>query len=841
MPIQILGIFDSVFNWVYDKLLSPVLSWFATILGNAFAWVFNNILQDFLLKVFKLLWDYVLVYIANFLFRWIYTVFCALLSLLDCLQACFDVLIGLEDITYGDGESATLLNYILFNDTTRNALIAVTIIAVVLTVIFSIYSVIHSSFDLGGENKRPVSRVLGMTVKSLMTFLFIPAICWVGLNLAGSLLKATSLALQGGQSISVSKMILAISSSNAAKNDADFSLTASPWSGLMDGTTNYLDFAFEVNISEIDYLIGYSSLIFCTVIMLACLFMFIKRIYDVVMLYIVSPYFASSMVLDDGRKFSQWRSMFIGRIVLGFGSAIGMRLFLMIVPIIMDDKLQFFDSTIVNATAGYVLKLLFILGGMYAVFKSAGMLTSIVNHAAGMEEQRSFDGAVGRIRGAAMRAGRGIGGKLKGAAGAGAAAGMGAAAGAAAGMGAGGGAFRGGGPADGAYSLDGAGDKPMISDSAPDVSDDLQRLFGEQDYATDLADQIKDDYVQPSDMISVDGETMSSSEEAAKRDIFGGMDMLDNYGAAPEPSTGDNAGAAGNADNVDVIPDNPDMLKLSGEEAPTGEEAKNAADRDIFSGVDVLGDYVQNPEDFHAGDDVFNAESFGDDNEDLAVQRQNAIRDSMQGNGQALADFDPQLPNGPLTEEREQKEQAIDVPLTDFVHNDYSRTESSGISRVGVGNKVFDVPQGYTAFPKLVKDTKVNDRIKSMKQSAEPRFSAYYDAMANSTNGLNGYSMPSVRGGNLGYGSFTQVNGVKLNVPSGYTVVPEIMKISDAQNIASSYGGGKNAEFYKEFTSNLTKVEYNDTPPPKPAEKNNNSSADVAALEAQIFSEGSNK
>lgn len=814
MPIQILGIFDSVFNWVYDKLLSPVLSWFATILGNAFTWVFENILEGFLLEVFKLLWDYVLVYIANFLFRWIYTLFCALLSLLDCLQSCFDVLIGLEDITYGNGESATLLNYILFNDTTRNALIAVTIVAVVLTVIFSIYSVIHSSFDLGGDNRRPVSKVLGMTVKSLMTFLFIPAICWVGLNLAGSLLKATSLALQGGKNLSVSKMILAISSSNAAMNDADFSLTASPWSGLMDGITDYLGFAFEVNISEIDYLIGYSSLIFCTIIMLACLFMFIKRIYDVVMLYIVSPYFASTMVLDDGKKFSQWRSMFIGRIVLGFGSAIGMRLFLMIVPIIMDDKLQFFDSTLVNATAGYVLKLLFILGGMYAVFKSAGMLTSIVNHAAGMEEQRSFDGAVGRIRGAAMKAGRGVGGKLKGAFGTGAAGAAAAGAGAKAG-----GAFRGGAPSDGAYSLDGAGGKPSLVDDVPDMGDDLQRLFGEQDYATDLTDQIKDDYEQPSDMIRLDGEAMSDSEEAAKRDIFDGVTMNDDYATTPELPPED---TADNSAVFDTIPDNPDMIKVGGEQAPTGEEAKAAADRDIFAGVDVLGDYAPSIE-AAENDDVYNAETFGDDDDELF----------------SGGDFS-HIPGGkPIKEEREPLQTKINVPETDyipsnFIHGDYTRTENRGVSRVGVGNKVFDIPQGYTAFPKLVKSNKVQERIESMKQSADPSFGSYYDAMMQSTTGLNGYSVPAVRGGNLGYGSFTQVNGVKLNVPSGYTVVPEIMKISDVQNIATNYGGGKNSDFYKEFTSNLVEVNYNDTPPQTAPQPRNNAS-DIAALEAQLF------
>lgn len=857
MPIQILGIFDSVFNWVYDKLFSPVISWLSTILGNVFTWIFENILQGFLLDVFEILWDHVLVYIAGFLFRWIYELFCALLTLLDCLQSCFDVLIGMRDIYYGpNNEHTTLLNYILFNDTTRNALIAVTIIAVVLTVIFSIYSVVHSSLDLDGENKRPVGKVLSMTVKSLLTFLFIPAICWVGINLAGILLKSTAAAIQGGgDNFSVSRMILAIASCNASKKDVAFSLTVNPWKDLMNGTTNYLQFALldtGVHIAEIDYLIGYSSVIFCTIIMLLCLFTFIKRIYDIVMLYIVSPYFASSMVLDDGRKFSQWRSTFIGKIVLGFGSAIGMRLFLILVPVIMDERMTFFTTdnltgAVKNLTAGYLLKLLFILGGMYAVLKSAGMLTSIVNSSVGAQEQKEFDDSLKGLQKSVIAKARGMRGRkappAKGPGGAVLQGAMGGARGGSGGAfgGPGSGAFGGpGGPGGGGdYSLDGVGKKSLAADEVPDSSEDLQRLFGEMDYQTDLSDHLKDDYVQPSDMVNIDGETGAT---AASGDVLGGVDTLGDYAPIPDAMAESDAASKPESDAFSK-PDaeavkQPD-ISVDGEEQPLDDKkgAEEAANRDIFSGVDIQDDYVQNPEEFHADDDVYSADSFEDDDEDLAVQRQNALRDSMQRDGNALAKQpDSQLlPNGPLTEEREQKEQAINVPLTDFARKDYTRTHNRGISRVGVGNKVFDIPKGYTAFPKLVKDTRVKDRIQSMKQNAEPRFSAYYDAMANSTNGINGYSVPRVRGGDLGYGSFTRVNGVQLNVPSGYTVVPEIMKIDDAQNIAGSYGGS-NAAFYKEYTSNLSSTEISQSPliePPKPKEKA--STADIAELEAGVF------
>ena len=121
MPIQTLGIFDKVFKWVYNKLLSPVIEWLADILGTIFEWIFDNILLGFLTDVFNLLWDHVGVKIANWLFAGIYKLYIEILTLVDCLQYCFDVLIGLQDIQYVDSngveQSGTLLNYIIFNDT----------------------------------------------------------------------------------------------------------------------------------------------------------------------------------------------------------------------------------------------------------------------------------------------------------------------------------------------------------------------------------------------------------------------------------------------------------------------------------------------------------------------------------------------------------------------------------------------------------------------------------------------------------------------------------------------------------------------------------------------------
>ena len=43
MPIQSLGIFDSVFDWVCSKIFDPIIDWLSKILNSIFEWIFSTI------------------------------------------------------------------------------------------------------------------------------------------------------------------------------------------------------------------------------------------------------------------------------------------------------------------------------------------------------------------------------------------------------------------------------------------------------------------------------------------------------------------------------------------------------------------------------------------------------------------------------------------------------------------------------------------------------------------------------------------------------------------------------------------------------------------------------
>ena len=423
MPIQSLGIFDSVFDWVCNKIFNPIIEWLSKILNSIFEWILNSIVIPLLKPVFDFLWNIVIANIADFFYSFIYTGYCEFLWLLDQLQNGFDVLIGLKDVTYtaetGEKTQSTLLQYFMNNEIIRNALISITFIALALSVIFAIYAVMRSTLDFDFEGKRPVGRVLNSVAKTMIAFLLVPVIAVFGVSLASIVLKQTCNAISGGDA-SLGKWVLAISSIDAGRGNPptpftnpDTGLINEPWASLVGGETDYVTFGVQIHISQIDYLLGYASIIFMAIVMIMCLFTFIKRIFDIIIMYITSPYFVSTIVLDDGEKFKRWRESFIARVLVGFGSVIGMRIFLMMVPVIMNDQLKIFDSVAGNITGGYVIRLVFILGGMFAVYKSSTLLTGIINPNVAAEENMNNALVGGMLMSGAKKGGKALWGKGK--------------------------------------------------------------------------------------------------------------------------------------------------------------------------------------------------------------------------------------------------------------------------------------------------------------------------------------------------------------------------------------------------------------------------------------------
>lgn len=212
--------------------------------------------------------------------------------------------------------------------------------------------------------------------------------------------------------ISVSNTIFLVSSMEAANSSVyrnnpsfDDALRRS----YLNGTKSYKDLnrvRKDFDIWEMRYDVGYITCIVFMVIMTQCIFLFILRLFDLLLLYLAAPAFVSTIPLDDGVRFQTWRQAFTIKIVSGFGSVMAMRLYLVLIQVIMDGKLRFFEN---NAT-NYLCQLLFILGGAFAVLKASPLLTQIVaGNGGAAANSEALGAAMGGILGGKLVQAAGLG------------------------------------------------------------------------------------------------------------------------------------------------------------------------------------------------------------------------------------------------------------------------------------------------------------------------------------------------------------------------------------------------------------------------------------------------
>ena len=59
-----------------------------------------------------------------------------------------------------------------------------------------------------------------------------------------------------------------------------------------------------------------------------------KRVYEIVFVYFSMPVAMSTLPMDDGARFKNWREMFVTKIILAYGAVLAVNIFVLILPII---------------------------------------------------------------------------------------------------------------------------------------------------------------------------------------------------------------------------------------------------------------------------------------------------------------------------------------------------------------------------------------------------------------------------------------------------------------------------------------------------------------------------
>ncbi len=403
------GWLDSALKWILSNIISPVFNYIKSVLGSVFSFIYTNVLGPVLDNTVYALGRWIWKQYLNMFFHALYAAAKYILQILDCLADLFDTLLGVQPVIF-KGEETTLLRAFLSMDAVRKAFWYINFFALGLAVIFAIYGVTRSMLDFDFENKRPVSRVMSSLLSSVLNLFTVQLAVFGIIYLAEAILTGlnSAMALAGGATgnTTLGRMIFVLGTLNACV-DEHFNLSyEGAQSGKVEvGPSDFIRKQFfesggknPYKLSDVQEFFDIYKLDYVVLIVIGAVFSFllllalvavVRRLFNLLLLYIVSPLFAATIPLDDGERFGKWRNLFVGTCFTGYGMLVAMKLYLLICPMIMGSQLKISKSLELD----FVCRVVFLLGGLWAVYKSSTMITGLISSEAAGAESESMSAA----------------------------------------------------------------------------------------------------------------------------------------------------------------------------------------------------------------------------------------------------------------------------------------------------------------------------------------------------------------------------------------------------------------------------------------------------------------
>ena len=334
------------------------------------------------------------------MFNWVwdllYGISKSIFSIIDNLLACANMLCGIEPVKYQNTEM-DFMTFLIRNKSIYFGFVAAAIIGVILVFIFAVFAIIKS---ISSEKDSMTPAQIAVKVgKTLLTFIFIPAVIVVLIYLTNILMQALYKATLGGSPDGLGRFLAGAFGQDAYDG-------SNPYFYLEEGF-NYRSTSSVrsyLNLKEYDFFFSWLAGICILVALASSLLMFVDRAIAIVILFIISPISMSTAVLDDGQRFKLWRDQFLVKFLTGYGCIIGINVYALVIGAITTDDLVFFDNYILNN----VMKIAIIVGGGVSMNRLMSLIGNLISQGAGSNELRDNAIATAQARGAFGRLGGAI-------------------------------------------------------------------------------------------------------------------------------------------------------------------------------------------------------------------------------------------------------------------------------------------------------------------------------------------------------------------------------------------------------------------------------------------------
>ena len=350
------------------------------------------------------------------------------LRLIDGIMEIFSAIAGITDVTVG-GQKVNIIEYLVGDATVGTIFWCVFILAVGLTCIFGIVALVKNMI----ANNRNISSIIGKIGLSLLGTMAMLVVVILGILIANALLTLVAEIFQIGNTTKLSNALfnacvgewlngytvseVDITSCSVSKIMGDYNATAfGIWPTSWKGNG-------MINPDSFLYLPSMIASIALMIALVVAIINLAKRVYEIVLLYIVMPVSMATLPLDDGAKFKMWRETFVTKIILAYGTVFSVNIFILLLPLLSRMHI---DG--VGGFGNSMFIIFMIIGGAMVIPAGQNLFARLFGtaddmHAGGSFLHSAFYG--GRIAGAmtfgaafklirgATHIGKGISGKIK--------------------------------------------------------------------------------------------------------------------------------------------------------------------------------------------------------------------------------------------------------------------------------------------------------------------------------------------------------------------------------------------------------------------------------------------
>ena len=257
----------------------------------------------------------------------------------------FSAISGVTNVNY-HGQSVNIIEFLAGDSTVMTIFWCIFILAVGLTCIFTIVGLVKNMI----ANNRNVSSIVGKFFLALLGTMAMLAVVFLGILIANSLLQLLAKIFQIGNTTKISNAIFNacvgdwINGYNINKIDVTSLSVGDIFGGYNAALFGIWPTSWKcsgmVNPNTFMYLPALIAGIALCIALIIAVLNLAKRVFEIIYLFFCMPVSMSTLPLDDGARFKNWREQFITKIILAYGAVLSVNVFVLLLPLIQQMSIS---------------------------------------------------------------------------------------------------------------------------------------------------------------------------------------------------------------------------------------------------------------------------------------------------------------------------------------------------------------------------------------------------------------------------------------------------------------------------------------------------------------------